>query len=582
MKKFHFSSFFCHTLLFSTFLTKKRLFFCSLLLVGGMMSSVHAQGVCVTISQPDLLALTCDKTDITIPNGSNGIVTVTATGGTIPYNYLWSDGSTTATISNLAAGTYEVTVTDAHGCDQICSSTVSAPGCMLDLTLAVAAAPCQTTVLTSSVTGATGAVTYLWSSGETTASLMPILIGDYTLTVTDAASCQISKMYTVTLVPPPTIMCTATATSLVGSADGTASVVGSGGHSPYTYSWSNNETTATINVLNAGTYTVTVTDASSCTATCDATVYPPTCTLDLQIAIAAEPCQGTVLSGTTTGETGAVSYLWSNGETTPTILPTLVGDYTLTVTDALNCEATKTYTVSLLPAPTVNCAGNSGGHGEVNVSGGIAPYTYLWSNNATTASINVSSDGNYAVTVTDASGCTATCTTPISVPGCSLSATTLASAFACHGGTTGSAEVMVSGASGTINYLWSNNATTKQINNLTAGTYMVTATNGSCTITATAEITEPPALVVTCSKTDVTTTGGSNGSASVAVTGGTSPYTYLWSNNATTPTLSNLSAGTYSITVTDTINCPSVVCSLMIIAPPCPSKICLPVMVTRL
>ncbi len=387
----------------------------------------------------------------------------------------------------------------------------------------------------------------------------------------------------VTITQPDVLAltCSKTNVTVPNGSDGTVSVAVTGGTTPYSYLWSDGSTTATISNLAAGTYDVTVTDANSCDQICSSTVSAPGCSLNLMLVIAATPCQGTLLSADISGATGTVTYLWSNGETTASIQPQSVGDYTLVVTDAASCQDSKTYTVTVPPAPTLTCVGNSAGEGKVIVTGGLSPYTYRWSNNATTATINVSADGDYTVTVTDASACTATCTTHISVPGCTLSAMTLSSAFTCHGGTTGSVEVFVTGP-GTITYLWSNNATTASVGGLSAGIYTVTATSGLCSVTATAQVSEPPAIALTCSKIDVTTIGGSNGSASVAVTGGVGPYTYLWSNTANTATLTGLTAGTYSVTVTDSFSCPSQMCSVVVHQPPCPTKICSPIIVIRL
>ena len=155
----------------------------------------------------------------------------------------------------------------------------------------------------------------------------------------------------------------------------------------------------------------------------------------------------------------------------------------------------------------------------------------------------------------------------------------------CNGGNDGTAVVEPSGNAAPVTYLWSNNATTQAISGLVAGVYTVTVTETpTCTAVASVTVTEPSAVTITCSKTDVTTAGGNNGTASVTVNGGTSPYTYLWSNNATSASITGLTAATYTVTVTDANGCTKV-CSSIVGEPapaPCPVQICTPVRITKI
>ena len=155
----------------------------------------------------------------------------------------------------------------------------------------------------------------------------------------------------------------------------------------------------------------------------------------------------------------------------------------------------------------------------------------------------------------------------------------------CNGGNDGTAVVEPSGNAAPVTYLWSNNATTQSVSGLVAGVYSVTVTETpTCTAVASVTVTEPSAVTVTCSKTDVTTNGGSDGTASVSASGGTSPYTYLWSNNATSASITGLTAGTYTVTVTDANGCTKV-CSSIVGEPapaPCPVQICTPVRITKI
>ena len=268
-------------------------------------------------------------------------------------------------------------------------------------------------------------------------------------------------------------------------------------------------------------------------------------------------------TATPTGNNGAVTYLWSNGATTQTISGLSAGTYTVTITDAVNCTAIASYTVTEPPVMDVTCTstdvttnGGSDGTASVTASGGTPPYTYLWNTGATTSSISGLVAGTYSVTVTDAKGCTAECSTTVNEPGCNLSASADGTPVSCNDGSDGTATATPTGNNGAVTYLWSNGATTQSISGLSAGTYTVTITDAvNCTAIASYTVTEPPVMDVTCSSTDVTTNGGSDGTASVTASGGTPPYTYLWNTGATTSSISGLTAGTYTVTVTDAKGC---------------------------
>jgi hypothetical protein len=207
----------------------------------------------------------------------------------------------------------------------------------------------------------------------------------------------------------------------------------------------------------------------------------------------------------------------------------------------------------------VSCFGGSNGTINLTPTGGVAPYTFLWNNGTTTEDRTGLSAGTYSVVITDAAGATGTVNNiVVGQPTSALSAgSTSQTTIACNGGATGAASISPSGGTSPYTYRWSNGATTRTITGLTAGTYSVTVTDANgCTISRSFNITEPSALTATTSQTDVTTNGGSNGSATITVSGGTPSYTYSWSPNvSTTATASNLRAGSYTVTATDANGC---------------------------
>jgi uncharacterized repeat protein (TIGR01451 family) len=274
-------------------------------------------------------------------------------------------------------------------------------------------------------------------------------------------------------------------------------------------------------------------------------------------------------TATASGNTAAVTYLWSNGVTTATISNLAAGTYTVTISESASCTAIASYTVTEPLVMNITCDktdvttnGGSDGTATVSATGGISPYTYLWDSGETTATISSKTSGTYTVTVTDANGCTDVCNSTINEPGCNLSASADGTNVLCNGGSDGTATATASGNTAAVTYAWSNGGTTATISNLAAGTYSVTISeSASCTAIASYTVTEPLVMDITCDKTDVTTNGGSDGTATVSATGGISPYTYLWNSGETTASISGKTSGTYTVTVTDANGCTDVCAS---------------------
>ncbi|MBL7787203.1 MAG: DUF11 domain-containing protein [Chitinophagales bacterium] len=522
-----------------------------------------------TINEPTALSVVCTQTDVTTNGGSDGTASVNATGGTSPYTYLWNSGETASSISGKTAGTYTVTVTDDNGCTAMCNSTIQEPSCNLSAIADGTPVLCNggsdgTASVTAS--GNLSPVTYLWSNGGTTANISGLTTGTYTVTVTESATCTAVTSYTVNEPTAMGVVCTQTDVTTNSGSDGTASVNATGGTSPYTYLWSSGETASSISGKTAGTYTVTVTDDNGCTAMCNSTIQEPGCNLSAIADGTPVLCNGGsdgTANVTASGNLSPVTYLWSNGGTTASISGLTAGTYTVTVTENATCTAVTSYTVNEPTALSVVCSKtdvttNSGSDGtaSVNATGGTSPYTYLWSSGETASSISGKTAGTYTVTVTDDNGCTAMCNSTIQEPGCNLSAIADGTPVLCNGGSDGTANVTASGNLSPVTYLWSNGGTTASISGLTTGTYTVTVTeSATCTAVTSYTVNEPTALSVVCSKTDVTTNSGSDGTASVNATGGTSPYTYLWSSGETASSISGKTSGTYTVTVTDNNGC---------------------------
>ena len=530
----------------------------------------------IVVTQPPVLNGTPAVTNVSCNGGSNGVASITATGGTPGYSYLWSNGATTSAITGLAAGTYSVTITDAKGCTKIINNiTVGQPSVLTASQGAVNNVSCNggsNGSATVSVSGGIPAYTYSWSpSGGTAATASGLSQGTYTVTVTDANSCQTTQSFTISEPAPFSVTTSQTDILCNGGATGSATVNVTGGTGAYTYSWApSGGTAATASGLTAGTYTVTIQDANLCQTTRSFTIIQPSTLVATPISQTNIGCRGEATGSATvnaTGGTGAYTYSWApSGGTAATATGLTAGTYTVTIKDANLCQTTQSFTITqpaaILSASTastgVSCFGGSNGVASVIASGGTPGYTYLWAPlGGTSATITGRPAGNYTCTITDANGCTLVKNITISTP-TQIIATASKTDVSCNGGTNGTATVSVSGGTAGYTYSWSpTGGTAATASGLAAGTYTVTITDANtCQTTANVTIGQPSVLAATTAKTDVLCNGGATGTASVNVTGGNGNYTYVWSpSGGTAATATGLIAGNYSVLITDAVGC---------------------------
>lgn len=503
---------------------------------------------------------------------NNGTATTTASGGTGPYTYNWSpSGGTAATETGLAAGNYTCTITDSNGCTTTANATVgtsASPSATIQSQADVLCNGGNTGTATVNATGGTPGYTYSWSpSGGTNATETGMAAGNYTCTITDAGGCTTTQAVTINEPTAVTASATTTPTGCSTSV-GTATAIASGGTGTLTYSWApSGGTSATEINLAAGIYTVTVTDGNGCSTTATASVSSTGGPITTVQSSSDVTCFGGSTGSGTISATGSgpFTYAWSpSGGNAASATGLAAGTYSVSVTDANNCVTIQTLTITeptqLVSAPTSTPAtcGNNNGTADAVASGGTGPYTYLWSNSLTTATLSNLAAGTYSVDVTDANGCTTSST--IVVTATSAPAVTLQSSsnITCFGGTTGAATVNVTGGSSPYTYAWSpSGGTAASATGLSAGTYTVTVTGSDgCTQTQTVTLTQPTAIAMTGNST-AENCGDGNGSASISASGGTPGYTYVWSNASTNDTISNLTAGSYSVTATDANGCTS-------------------------
>ena len=510
-------------------------------------------------------------------NSSSIVLNGTGSSNGSQFTYLWTttngnivSGANTLTPTVDTAGDYNLVVTNINNS---CESTDTAS--VTQIPVVEADISSQTNIncfggsngsATVDVSGGSGSFTYAWSNGDTTATVNNLSAGSYSVVVTDGDNCTASENVTISQPAALVVVATATAQSSPGVNDGTATATPTGGTGAYTYSWNTGATTATITDLSPGTYTVMVTDENGCTKSQTVTVNSFGCAMSAAISGTGVTCHG-LEDGTASIELSNAlepfTFSWSNGETTQTISDLAPGTYTVTASDDNGCETVASIEVEepgiLNPNTTstsVTASGASDGTATANPTGGTGPFTYLWSNGETTATITNLPSANYTVVVTDTNGCSVEKTVPVAPFACSMAANITSSNISCFGNNDGQATVTLANGLSPFTYEWSNGETTATVSNLAPGTYTVEVSDAvNCPAFTEVIIAEPTLLEAAITAQANADCGQANGSATAEGTGGTGSLTYEWSNGETTTSVTGLAGGTYTVSVTDANDC---------------------------
>ena len=557
-------------------------------LLGGMYSVtitdlVGCQAIdSILVFRPDSLDINFSPTSLLCNGDGSGAVSTTITGGTFPYAYAWntSPSQIIPSISNLDAGFYDLTITDANNCQRAETIEITEPDA-LAVTLGFGAVTCAgdgdgSAFVTT--TGGVGTYSYQWDNVPTlnTDTIFNINGGNHIVIVTDTNNCQITDTIDVFEPLPLTATGTSIQISCAGNTDGSATIVAIEGNGGYTYQWNTTpvQTTVTITNLSSGFYPYTVTDIKNCTYSDSIEVIEP------------QPLASTIIGtnincnnvddGTATvtpqGGTAPFTYTWNTTTQTDSFVTGLdTGWHFVTIVDSFGCSITNNIHLTepsplstILTNTSVSCNSGSDGTATATVSGGTSAsgnYTYLWSNGDVNATATGLSAGWAYVTITDDNNCILIDSTQLSEP------TPLSSSFTmtevnCFGGNDGTATVTASGGVGNYTYQWNTIPiqTTATATNLSAGFHIVTVTDGNnCPMIDSVEVTEAlNPISLTFSTSVPSCNGGSDGVATVIATGGTpglNGYVYLWDNNQPSPIASGITAGTYTVTVTDSRGC---------------------------
>lgn len=590
----------------------------------------------ITLAAPAALVLNCSQVSPESAAGAaDGVGQVVVSGGTAPYTIAYTgpeNGSQsaaaagTATIANLTPGVYNITVTDANGCESTCSFTIAGANCALSIVVDGAISPCFGAMNGSifvTAFNATGNLAYDWNidslDGQADSQTLPA--GFYAVTVTDDAGCTATG--SITLSTPPAVTITPTVLSPAsgpGFADGVVEIAYGNGPAPYilvVYGL-NNDTlynvanlpangVDTLTNVPAGQFFINLYDSNGCLAF---TGFFMCGYLDLSIAAQDVSCAGAAdgsAIATVGGVRGDLTFNWSNGMTNDTLMGLAPGTYILTVTDTLSvslaCFATDTVSIGAPAALLLACAQatapSSPGAGDASatltITGGTAPYDLSYTGPTSGSQSGIAaagpfalpglSAGSYTFTLTDANGCQATCDLVITDNPCQLAASLTGIDPGCDGEADGALDLTTTGGTGMLQYNWNVDALDGQEDpmNLSAGIYSVTVTDAAgCTATAADTLVAPPALTLSCGQSAPASGPANNdGAAAISFGGGAAPYTIaitgpltinLPANAPASPIIPNLLPGNYNLLLTDANGC-TLSCDFVISDNSCPLTI---------
>lgn len=537
------------------------------------------EGVCQANSNTDVTTLESPSVDGTVENTicatPIGSIEATASAGLPDYSFMWSTGDETALISELAAGAYTVTVTDANGCTADSTFTIintDEPELELQVTDASCAADNGSIDLI--ITGGSGNFEFVWApGGETTEDISDLSEGSYSVQVTDiTTTCIVNGSASVENANSPEIT-TDVVNSLCNQSVGsiTVSVAPGTGTGQISYLWSTGDTTSSITGLSSGSYSVVVSDEGGCEIEISETVIDenqfqaeavtenPTC---------ANPTGGSV-SIDITGGSAPFQFVWSpnTDETGSSALNLAAGVYTIIITDDATCQQTIEATLAPVNTLTLELAtlnstcGNNDGGVDLTVTGGSGSYIFDWSNGSDVEDLVGVPEGEYSVTVTDADDNTCVSESSAQVTNSNEPNIELVVSPSSCISNSGAIDITVTDGTGDYSYSWTGpeafTSESEDLTDLAVGTYNLVLNDNTsgCEVTATAQITLDNPPMISATKVN-TTCGQNNGIIDITIVGGTAPIDFEWSDdNSATLDRINLPAGDYTLTLTDLNGC---------------------------
>jgi hypothetical protein len=537
----------------------------------------------IFVNSPDVSLNLSQVSPVSCAGGSDGCIQI-AVSGSSP-NILWSTGDTGTQICGLESGTYSVTVSSGSCSSSLEQILVPEPEPLILSLVSLDDVTChgdssgRIEVLPG---GGNGGYQFNWSHGASTALIEQIPSCSYSATLTDALGCsaQLDSLFIDQPAEPLGANFYIEPAPCFGSREGYIEVFPQGGTPPYAFQWSNGFNSPLLNLVEAGSYTLTLTDALGCEQVFELELPQPdelVLALVIQQDVSCPGLENGSLGIAVSGGIPGYSYSWSQGDTTAQIGNLAAGFYTLTVADANDCKAILTG-ISVGVADTLNfalsvqpatCFGSTDGQIQLSALQGMVPFSYSWSHGASGALADSLLYGSYTVSIQDALGCQAELS--VEVPASQPLFTSI-SAFApiCAQGSNGQIFLTPFGGQGPYQFSWNSGQTTANISGLPAGNYQcqITDARGCVLLSETVSLSPPPPIQIELLSLDsIQCHGDTNGSILMQVSGGAPPYQYTWSNETTNPQLTQAGPGIYQLTVVDSVNCSALSESFTLLEP---------------
>lgn len=534
----------------------------------------------INILNPDSLnIIKQNRQNVRCYEESNGAVDLNVSGGNGLYFYQWSNNETGPNIKNIKAGIYFVTITDGNACAKTDSVHITEPD-SLKIAPTIKNTDClipNSGAISTLITGGNQPYNYEWKGPDNFTSIDPninsIKTGTYTLKLTDNKGCN--KVDSFKVIDPIDFKITESITNVKckGDLTGAINLTITNGNQPFKFSWSNNINTKDLSAIGAGSYTVTVSDASNCSVVNTFKVEEPDQALDLQISGIDTLCFGLkngTLSATTVGGTTPYTYEWNTGATNNELKDLEGGLYKLTVTDKNGCVTIKQREIAnfgkisaKLNEIKAKCHNSDDASLEISevfynqITNPLTSFLYKWSNGSTnTIANNLSAGNSYNVTITNQRGCTAIESYKLFKPEPPVIILISSQKPSCNLGNDGSIEVKGSGGTSPFTFEWSNGEIGDKISDLSNGDFTVTMSDANgCNASVFFTLVKPNQFTLTTESINEKCKNTTTGVAKLKIDGGTPPYNISWNTGENTPTIEKLAAGNYTYTVTDKEGC---------------------------
>ncbi len=564
--------------------TENITFYVASLLANGSGSSgdrtvTNTAQTTIQNEQPEDLLISLSSQNASCFGAEDGNIFSSVTGGVEPYSYLWSDGSTQSNITLSPAGNYFLTVTDSNGTQAIASEIISEPDDLMVTFETSGTITCDQNAVTVNAlsSGGTQPYSFAWSDGTSGSVLITESAGLYFLTLSDANDC--TSIFSTEILEDNETIPIELESEIQQICFGDTLIIQANGPTGnnYNYLW----TTIDGNIISfdnlgqltadrKGTYSLTISNSfNGCFSEAQIVINGSDQNLSLNFSAISPSCFGESdgsLLAEGIGGTFPYSIIWSTGENTPQLNNISAGTYTITLSDNIGCTLIQTFElddkepialqfeIQDLSGPEENDASIT-----VQVSGGNPPYSYQWQDsNSQEATLQNLSAGTYTVTVTDSLQCSIIGNAVINPFGCNLQVSIgILDSILCHGDPNGSLNLTIEGENAPFQIIWSTGSQSNTISGLTSGLYSASVTdNVGCEKVVQIDLMQPELLTINFEIQNTSTQGANDGMVLAQVQGGTPPYTYLWKDQEETGNaLEMLFPGTYFLTVTDINGC---------------------------